>query len=96
MYSSTLSLTSALDGGVGRQPHAPAALPAGKTRYSLYWRMDGPQDRSGRVRKISTPQEFDPRTVQPVTSHYTDYTSLPEYEAFPMFCRQLLYDKPVS
>jgi hypothetical protein len=31
-YSSTLSLTSALD-GVGGQRHAPAALPPGKTRY---------------------------------------------------------------
>ena len=33
-YSSTLSLTSALD-GVGGQRHAPAALPPGKTRYPL-------------------------------------------------------------
>ena len=35
MYSSTLSLTSALD-GVGRQGHALAALPPGKTRYPMY------------------------------------------------------------
>jgi hypothetical protein len=35
MYNSTLSLTSALD-GVGGQRHSPAALPPGKTRYSLY------------------------------------------------------------
>jgi len=33
-YSSTLSLTSVLD-GVGVQRHAPAALPPGKTRYPL-------------------------------------------------------------
>ena len=32
-----------------------------------------PQDRSGQVRKISPPQGFDPRTVQPVASRYTDY-----------------------
>jgi hypothetical protein len=31
------------------------------------------QDRSGRVRKISTTAGFDPRTVQPVASRYTDY-----------------------
>jgi len=31
MYSSTLSLTSALD-GVGGQRHAPASIPSGKTR----------------------------------------------------------------
>ena len=35
MCSSTLPLTSALD-GVGGQHHAPAALPPGKTRYQLY------------------------------------------------------------
>ena len=46
MYSSTLSLTSALD-GMGCQRHAPAALPPGKTRYRLYKRMDGLQGRSG-------------------------------------------------
>ena len=41
--------------GVGGQRHAPAALPPGKTRYPLYRRLDGPQGRSGRVRKISPP-----------------------------------------
>jgi hypothetical protein len=35
MYSSTPSLTSALD-GVGGQSHASAALSPGKTRYALY------------------------------------------------------------
>ena len=33
----------------------------------------GPQDRSGRVWKISPPQGFDTRTVQPVASRYTDW-----------------------
>ena len=50
MYSSTLSLPSALD-GVGGQHHAPAALPPGKTRYPLYWRLGGPQERSGQYEK---------------------------------------------
>ena len=63
-YSSTLSLTSALD--------APAALPPGKTRYPLYRKLGGPQGRSGRVRKISPPPGIDPRTVQTVASRYTD------------------------
>jgi hypothetical protein len=57
---------------VGGQLHAPAALPPGMTRYPLYRRLDGPQGRSGRVRKISPPPGFDPRTVQPVMSRYTD------------------------
>jgi hypothetical protein len=71
MYSSTLSLTSALD-GVGGQRHAPAALPPGKTRCPFYRRLGGPQHRSGRVRKISPPPGFDPQTVQSVASRSTD------------------------
>ena len=59
--------------GGGGQHHAPAALPPGKTRYPLYRRLGGPQGRSGRVRKISPPPGFDPRTVQPVASRYTDW-----------------------
>ena len=70
-YSSTLSLTSVLD-GVGGQLHAPATLPPVKTRYPLYRRLGGPQGRSGRVRKTSSPPGFDPRTVQPVAKRYTD------------------------
>jgi len=50
MYSSTLSLTSALD-GVGGQRHAPAALPPGKTRYPLYRRLGGSQGQSDRCGK---------------------------------------------
>jgi len=57
----------------GWQSHAPAALPPGKTRYPLYRRLGESQGRSGRVRKISTPPGFDPRTVQPVASRYTDW-----------------------
>jgi hypothetical protein len=33
----------------------------------------GPQGGSERVRKVSTLPGFDPRTVQPVTSRYTDW-----------------------
>jgi len=69
-YSSTLSLTSALD-GMSDQCHAPASLPPGKTWYPLYRRLGGPQSRSGQGRKISSSLEFDPRTVQSVASRYT-------------------------
>jgi hypothetical protein len=71
-HSSTLSLTSALD-VVGDQRHAPAALPSGKTHYSLCRRLGGSQDRTGWVRKISPPPGFDPWTIQPVASRYTDW-----------------------
>ena len=59
--------------GVGGQHHASAALRPGKTRYPSYRRLGGPQGRSGRVRKISPPPGFDPRTVQPVASRYADW-----------------------
>ena len=70
MYSSTLSLTSALD-GMGGQRHISAALPPEKTLYPLFRRLGGPQGRSGRVRKTSPPLGFDSRTVQPLASRYT-------------------------
>ena len=38
--------------------------------YPLYTRLGGPQGRSGRVRKISPPPGFDPRTVQSVANRY--------------------------
>ena len=58
--------------GVGGQRHVPAALPPGKTRNPLYRRLGGPLGRSGQVRKVLPPPGFDPRTVQPVASRYTD------------------------
>jgi hypothetical protein len=57
----TPPLTSALD-GVGGKCHAPAALTPGMTLYTRYRELDGPQGRSGRVRKISPPPGFDSRT----------------------------------
>ena len=59
--------------GVGGERHAPAALPPGKTRYPLYRRLGRPQSLSGELRKISPPPWFDPRSVRPVASRYTDY-----------------------
>ena len=41
-------------------------------RYPLYRRLGRRQARSGWVRKISPPPGFNPRTVQPVASRYTD------------------------
>jgi hypothetical protein len=51
---------------VGAQPHALAVLAPGVTLCLLFGRLGGPQGRSGRMRKISPPLGFDPRTVQPV------------------------------
>ena len=64
--------------GMGGQRHALAALPPGKPQYPLYRRLGEPQGQSERVRKISPPLEFDPRTVQPVASQYTDW-AIPDH-----------------
>ena len=53
--------------------HGPSALPPGMIGYPLYRSLGGPQGRSGRVRKISLAPGFDPQTVQPVASQYTEY-----------------------
>jgi len=65
-YSSTLSLTSALYGGGWSTPR-PGRFTPGKDPVPI-----GPQGRSGQVRKVSPPG-FDPRTVHPVASRYTDW-----------------------
>ena len=61
--------------GLGVQRFAPVALPPVKEpQYPMYRRLVGPQGRSVRVRKTSSPLEFDARTVQTVASRYTVYT----------------------
>jgi hypothetical protein len=41
--------------GDGSAARCGSALPPGKTLYTLYRRLGGPQDRSGKVREISSP-----------------------------------------
>jgi hypothetical protein len=82
---------------VGGQHHFLAALPPGKTRYSLYRRLGGPQGQTGgRVRKISPPPGFDPWSVQPVVSRYTDWATLPTILGNVIYhnCFQLLEIRP--
>ena len=68
-------MTTALEGGEGSASRPAALYP----RYPLYRRLGGTQGRSGQVRKISPPPGFDPRTVQPVASRYTDYATRPTH-----------------
>jgi hypothetical protein len=63
--------------GEGSASRPGCFLPPEKTRYSLYRRLGGPQSQCGQVRKISPPPVFDPRTVQPVASRYTDCATRP-------------------
>jgi hypothetical protein len=73
MDSSNLSLTSALDVGGWLTPRPGRFTPRKETRYPFYSRLGGPRGRSGRVRKLSPPPGFNPRTVQPVASNYSVY-----------------------
>ena len=70
-------LDHALEGGEGSASRPDLFLPPGKTLYPLYRRLDRPQGGSGQVRKISPPQGFDSRTVQPVASRYIEYATQP-------------------
>ena len=72
-------MTTALEGGEGSVSRPGRSLPPRKTRYPLYRRLDWPQGWSGQVRKISSPPGFDPRTVQPVASRYTEYATRPTF-----------------
>jgi hypothetical protein len=71
-YSSTLSLTSKLD-GVGGQSQAPSTLPPRK-RPGIHciggW--VGPRADLDGYGKSRPTKGFDPRTVQPVVNGYTD------------------------
>jgi len=81
------------------------SLPPGKTRHPLYRTLGGPQGRSGHVRKISPPPGFDRRTVQPVTSGYTDWATRPTVLhispnnyiiLFPIILTSLIYEWPTG
>jgi hypothetical protein len=74
---STHSWPTALEGGDGSASRSGHSLPPGKTRYPLYRRLGEPQGQFGQVWKILPPPGFDPRTIQPVASRYTDYTTQP-------------------
>ena len=72
----------------------PGRLPPGKTRYAFYRRLGGPQGRSGQVRKISPPPRFDPRTVQPVASRYTNWATRPTFVFFFLLCPKNIWNWP--
>jgi len=71
-------LSTALEGGEGSASRPGRSLPPGKSRYPLYRRLGGHKGRSGQVRKISPPPEFDAGP-----SSYTDYATRPTTEYVP-------------
>ena len=65
-------MTVELEGSEWSAARPGRTLRPGKTRYPLYRRLGGSQGRSGRAENLAPPG-FDPRTVQPVVSRYTDW-----------------------
>jgi hypothetical protein len=72
MYSSTLSLTSVIDVGLVSATSRPLYAREIRSTHCVGGRV-GPQGQSGQGRKTSPPPDFDPLTVQPVASRYTEY-----------------------
>ena len=69
MYRYNLSLTSALD-GVGGERHVPAAYP--RERHGTHCIEVGSRPGLDGCGKRRPPLGFDPWTVPPVASRYTD------------------------
>ena len=77
-------MTAALEGGEWSAARPGRTLTRGKTHYPLYRRLVGPQGRSGRAENPAPPG-FDPRTVQPVVSRYTDWATRPIKDIYVFF-----------
>jgi len=58
-------MTAALEGGEWSAARPDRTLPPGKTRYTFYRRLGGPQGRCGRAENL-VPTGIRSRTVQPV------------------------------
>jgi hypothetical protein len=56
------------------QPHSTPTKDLVPIVQEAVW---APKGRSGQVRKISSPIGFNPRTAQPIASHYTDWATRP-------------------
>ena len=71
-YSCTLSLTSALEGGVGVQGHALAALSWKRPGTHCTGGWVGPRASLEGCGKSRPTLGFESRTIQPIASHCTD------------------------
>jgi len=72
------SMAATLEGGEWSAARPGRTLPLGKIRYPFYRRLGGPHVRSGRAENL-IPTGIRSRTVQPVVSHYTDWTTRPTH-----------------
>jgi hypothetical protein len=61
--------------------HVSTALPLGMNQYPLYRKLGGPDSQYVHVQKNSLPPGFDPQTVQPEESHYTN-SAMPAHRKY--------------
>ena len=74
-------MTAALEGGEWSAARPGRTLLPGKTWYTFYRSLGGPQSRSGRAENL-VPTGIRSRTVQPVVSRrYTDWYARPTLES---------------
>ena len=71
-------MTAALEGCEWSAARPGRMLSPGKTRYSFYRSLGGPQAQSGRAENLVSTW-FRSRTVQPVVSRYTDWATRPTF-----------------
>ena len=76
MYSSTLSITSALDGGGWSTPRPDRFTPGKHPAPTVQEGGWAPGPVWTGAQNLAPSPEFDPRTVQPVVSRYTDSPTL--------------------
>ena len=74
-------MTMALEGGEWWAAHPGRTLPPGKTWYSFYRRLGGPQGRSGQAENL-VPTGIRSQTIQPIVSRYTDWATQPTSRYF--------------
>jgi hypothetical protein len=67
-------MTAALEVGEWSAARPGRTLPPGKTRYTFYKSLGGPQGRSGRAENLVAIGIWS-RTVQPVVIRYTDWAT---------------------
>ena len=65
--------------GVGGQRHAPAAFTPGEDPVPIVWEAGWAPGPAWTGAENLAPPGFDPWTVQPVGSRYTDYATQPTY-----------------
>jgi len=74
-------MTAALEGGEWSAGRPGCTLPLGKTRYSFYRRLGGPQGWSGHAENL-IPTGIQSRTIQIIVAVPNELTSLPLFNVY--------------